>query len=446
MRVTYKAAPPLWREIDAFTAAHRAVLNQPTRRPSPLINDDEVDLVVQILGIPSFVKDFMSGKGDALTWLAHYSQLRNFPSLVMSEDLCGAAFLERLSQVMRFDVHSSYDGLCLAQNLWWASSVRCFYADCLIDSVLSHLTTEHRAIAFSAAANFASNSAADARALLDRSIVSSLVDYFEAHSQTHSEARNPLRLILSLYQKLDAVDFTRLAPVAPHFIAYVSDRWFECRPLATYCALAMFTSDVDADVAAVAVEALVNAQLLFIEEQVEPLAKTFRLVVARGLYDLVNKADFFDGLTQTLNNADHIEDDVFRCVAGVVCDIMDVDGDALVAAGILKKVVAICDTGRGVIRVIAAAIIAHAIVTSPVDVCAAVVEIGGLAAVLGVVGSARPPDVGVMLQAIARVVRDGGEWREIIRESDFWNIKEEVDTEDQECLELIDTILQELDA
>jgi hypothetical protein len=446
MRVDYKVSPELWSQVDAFTAAHRALLNQPTHSPSPMINEDEADLIGRIIGIPAWVQFFMSGHRDALNWLARYSRSSGRPSLGLSADLFTPSFLERLASVMRDDPRSSDDALCLAQNLWWASSDPRLYADCLIDSVILHLITEHSVTAFSAAANFAADSPDHARLLLDRSIVSSIVGYFAAHPRTHSEARHPLRLILSLYQKLDKADFPQLAPVARDFIAYIPDRWHDCRPRATYCALAMLTSDADDDVAADAVDALVNAQLLFVPRQVEPLAKAFRLVIARGLYHLIDKAYFFEGLARTLDHADGLEDHVFRDVAGVGCDVMAVDGDALLVGGILGKVVAICDAGRGVLRVPAGAALAQALVASPVDVCGAVVETGALAALLGVVGCARPPDLGVMLQAIARMVREREEWRQIVRDSDFCDIGEELDTEDQQSFELIDLILQELDA
>jgi hypothetical protein len=446
MRLGYKVEPGLWNQVDAFTAAHRAVLNQSTRRPSPLINEDELDLAGQKIGVAGCVEAFVSGDAAALNWLARYSRWSNAASLALSESLRGAAFLDRLAAVMRDDARSAYDALCVVQNLWWASSDRWFYTDCLIDSVMAHLSTEHCAAAFGAAVNFAANSPDQARALVERSIVPSVVAYFAAHPDTHSGAREPLRLVLCLYQRLDTADFPRLAPVARHVIAYVSDRWSECRAPATYCALAMLTSDVDDELVADAADALVHAQLLFFPAQVEPLAKAFRLLVARGMYHLLKRAVFFEGLARTLDNAHRIDDDVFRSVTGVVCDVMAVDGDALIAAGILRKLVAVCDTGRSVLRVAAAAVLTQALAASSLDACAALVEMGALTAVLGVVGSASSPDIRVMLMAIARIVADGGEGREIVRESDFWAIRDEVDTEDQECLDQIDAMLQELDA
>ena len=372
----------------------------------------EIDPVMLAYGIPLFVSKVMDG--DAAEGVAKLAQVSKEKWFTIVEVLLNEEFLKRLWELLTTaeDEALVENALTLLTNMWWAGSDEILFRVEFVQAIFGCLERRQCVVlCIRGLINYASHSKANAKVLVDMSIVGVLGGVV-SQMDLQAESKYALMLLHALYVNIDTDMYPVLNDLVPFVIRFVSSRYPECRVEATECVrCAMEMRDsyrclMENDL----VTALHRAQQVNPVSQSHALYSIFRRIIEIEGPRAVANEQFITKFYRIMSadKAEYIASpDSYPVICGIMRMMMQEYHEEFYNVGVVRQLARMSVDGTAIVRIETATTLASFLTFASPGRVHEVLDAVTLAPVLDLISEAPEQQMLMMLRSIARLKQDG---------------------------------------
>jgi hypothetical protein len=401
------------------------------------------DLPMEIIGLPKFIENFMSGDINALDQIYQFMKNDDF---CLSTCFLNLEFLERVMSCLEINSPVVLD---IFHHLWSMEEdpESLVFSSSLIQKMVEFIRVggiEGAAVASSCLTNVVLTDKSLAIQVFEFGAIQELELYFGRNSRPHQLGRFALSLINALYTQLPNHLLPNLNSLIPYILGYVSSQFCPCRVKSCRCILFAFRNEESFEICLSnrAIEILLNAQLLRQREQISYLYQCYLVLIGHGYDKCFLNDTFFEQINFLLKDVKLIESDDFSLICRVLRQLMNNGIGLMIDNGVLRQLIKVSREGGGGHRIDALSCIADYLLNADDTYFLKVVEMGGYDLILELVQDCDPPHLNVMLRAIWMGMERFPELKSSVAKRNFGETCYNGD--DEQCWDLLSIITNSL--